>query len=307
MNAIAKRTGELLEFVKFSHTIFALPFAALATVLAIAVPLPGDAQLNWHLGQLLGILVCMVSARTAAMAFNRIVDRKYDAMNPRTQNRHLPAGTIQLRDAVLLTLGSSGLFVVGTLLFLPNPLPLFASLPVLVFLCGYSYAKRFTAGAHLWLGVALSLAPICVWVALRGEFVWSTPSDLLPPFVLAAALALWVAGFDMIYACQDASFDRQIGLHSMPALLGVRGALRLAALLHALTMLAFIALPLLAPQLGLGWFYGTAITAIALLLIYEHSLVSEHDLQRVGIAFFNINAVISVVIMLAASIDCIWL
>jgi len=307
MNAIARRTGELLEFVKFSHTIFALPFAVLATVLAIAVPLPGDGQLNWHVGQLFGILVCMVSARTAAMAFNRIVDRKYDAMNPRTQNRHLPAGTLQLRDAVLLTVGSSCLFVLGTLLFLPNPLPLCASLPVLFFLMGYSYAKRFTAGAHLWLGVALSLAPICAWVALRGEVVWSTPNDLLPPSVLAAALAFWVAGFDIIYACQDANFDRQTGLHSIPALLGVPGALKLAALLHGFTMLALIALPLLAPQLGLGWLYGIAITAIALLLIYEHSLVSERDLQRVGIAFFHVNAVISVVIMLAASIDCIWL
>jgi 4-hydroxybenzoate polyprenyltransferase len=301
---LLERAGVMLELVRFSHTIFALPFALLAMLMAYRVPLPDGAPPAFRVRDLLGVLLCMVFARTAAMAFNRLVDQKLDAANPRTSGRHLPAGLVGRGEVVALTLLSGAGFVVSTLLFWPNWLPLAAAVPVLLFLLGYSLAKRFTAAAHLWLGVALSLAPICAWVAVRGEAVWQAPADVVPAVVLAVAVALWVSGFDVIYACQDAQFDRRSGLHSIPARLGVSGALHAAAALHAGTVIVLAVLPLLAPRLGLGLLYGVAVLGIAGLLWYEHRLVRPDDLQRVGIAFFHVNAIISVVLLLAGGIDC---
>ena len=226
---LGRRLQMMLELVRFSHTIFALPFALLATVMALRVPLAGGATPQFRWQDLLGILACMVSARTAAMAFNRLADQRFDAANPRTAGRHLPAGLMGRGEAALLTMVSCLGFVAATLLFLPNWLPLALSIPVLLFLLGYSLAKRFTAAAHLWLGVALSLAPVCAWLAIRGQAVVSSPLDLVPPLVLAVAVALWVTGFDIIYSCQDAGFDQQVGLHSVPARFGVAGGLRIAA------------------------------------------------------------------------------
>src|SRR6185503_14001135 len=180
----------------------------------------------------LGILICMVSARSAAMAFNRLADRQLDAANPRTSGRHIPAGLLSVRSVVLFTLAASALFVVGTLLFLPNRLPVCLSLPVLGFLLTYSYTKRFTAFAHFWLGASLMLAPISVWIALRGRVLVEQPFDALPALFLGAGVLLWVAGFDIIYACQDYSFDVQSQLKSVPAMIGVANALRLAAVCH---------------------------------------------------------------------------
>lgn len=302
--SMLQRGSMMLELVRFSHTIFALPFALLATIMAFTVPLDSGRFPAFRLQDLIGILCCMVFARTSAMAFNRVVDRQFDAANPRTANRHLPAGLMPVWQAVALTIISGLAFVAATLLFLPNILPVSFAVPVLLFLCGYSYAKRFTAGAHLWLGIALSLSPICAWVAIRGVAPWADPIDVLPAVVLAAAVATWVAGFDMIYACQDADFDRQSGLHSIPAKIGIRGALRLAAGLHAITVGLLLALPWTSAELGLGWLYWGAIVGIGVLLWYEHSLVSPDNLERVGIAFFNVNAIISVVVLLAAGIDC---
>ena len=293
----------ILEMIRFSHTVFALPFALLAALMAWTTPTPAGPPPAFRWQHLLGILVCMVAARSAAMAFNRLADRRIDAENPRTKSRHLPAGLLSTGSVVLFTLLTSLAFVAGTLLFLPNVLPLYLSVPVLLFLLGYSFAKRFTSLAHFWLGVALMLAPVSAWTAIRGEVLLSHPLDLLPALLLGAAVLAWVAGFDVIYACQDADFDRQAKLRSIPATLGVPGALRLAAVCHLVTILLLAALPWLCPQVPLGWIYGIGVAVVAVLLAYEHLLVRPNDLTRVNIAFFNINAVISLGLLVVGAID----
>lgn len=301
------RIGMMLGLIRFSHTIFALPFAVLAAVLALRVPLPGGEMPALRIADAAGILLCMVFARSAAMAFNRLVDHAIDAENPRTAGRHLPAGLLKRGEVWAFTLFCCIGFILATLLFWPNWIPLAASVPVLAFLLGYSFAKRFTWAAHFWLGAALSLAPVCVWVALRGQVLSSAPGDVLPSLVLAAAVAAWVAGFDIIYACQDEQFDRKEGLNSVPARLGTRGALRLAALCHAVMVGLLALLPFTSASLGLGAVYYGSIALIALLLIYEHRLVRPDDLQRVNIAFFHVNAAISLWLLLAAGIDAWWI
>ncbi len=293
----------ILEMIRFSHTVFALPFALLAALMAWTTPTPAGPPPAFRWQHLLGILVCMVAARSAAMAFNRLADRRIDAENPRTKSRHLPAGLLSAGSVVLFTLLTSLAFVAGTLLFLPNVLPLYLSVPVLLFLLGYSFAKRFTSLAHFWLGVALMLAPVSAWIAIRGEVLLSHPLDLLPALLLGAAVLAWVAGFDVIYACQDADFDRQAKLRSIPATLGVPGALRLAAVCHLVTILLLAALPWLCPQVPLGWIYGIGVAVVAALLAYEHLLVRPNDLTRVNIAFFNINAIISLGLLVVGAID----
>ncbi len=295
----------LLALIRFSHTIFALPFALLAAVMAWTTPAPAgvDVGVSFRWQHLLGILICMVGARSASMAFNRLVDRDIDGANPRTLTRHLPAGLLSLPTVILFTLASSAVFCAGTLLFLPNWLPIVLAVPVLLFLLGYSYAKRFTALAHLWLGVALMLAPVCVWIALRGEILLVQPRDILPAVILGLAVLAWVSGFDLIYACQDADFDRRAKLHSIPARLGVWGALRLAAVCHLVTLVLLAVLPWLSPELGLGWIYGGGVLAVAGLLVYEHALVRPGDLTRVNAAFFNVNAIISLGLLIVGTID----
>jgi 4-hydroxybenzoate polyprenyltransferase len=298
------RLRRLLEMIRFSHTIFALPFSLLAAVMAWTTP--GDG-VGFRWLHLLGILICMITARSAAMAFNRLVDRKIDAQNPRTAGRHLPAGTLSVAGVVVFIVLASIGFVLGTLLFLPNLLPPILAIPVLLFLFAYSLTKRFTAAAHFWLGAALMLAPVSTWIALRGQILLSTPLDLLPAIWIGAAVFLWVAGFDMIYSCQDADFDVGAKLHSIPASLGVAGALRLASVCHFLMCLLLLTLPFVdrlgGPSLSLGPIYGTGILAIILLLAYEHWIVRPDDLTRVNIAFFNINAVISFGLFAVTSID----
>jgi 4-hydroxybenzoate polyprenyltransferase len=297
----------LLEMIRFSHTLFALPFALLAALMAWVTPLSTGKPVAFQPLHLLGILICMVGARSAAMAFNRLVDRRFDAANPRTATRHIPAGILSVGNVALFTVVSSLLFIAGTLCFLPqNPLPVILSLPVLLLLLGYSYAKRFTALAHYWLGLALALAPVSAWIALRGEELLSHPLDLLPAIVLGGAVWSWVAGFDIIYACQDAEFDAQAHLHSIPARVGVSNALRLAAFNHSLTVVLLVMLPFVAPQVPLAWCYKIAVLAVALLLTYEHRLVKPHDLSRVNAAFFNVNVVISMGLLIASSIDLLF-
>jgi 4-hydroxybenzoate polyprenyltransferase len=253
---------------------------------------------------LAGILVCMVAARTAAMAFNRLVDRAIDAANPRTASRHLPRGDVSAAEVLLLVALSAAAFVGGTLLFLPNWLPVVLSVPVLAWLLGYSYAKRFTALAHIWLGAALGLAPLAAWIALRGRTLLEDPADILPAAALGLAVTAWVAGFDIIYACQDAAFDACHGLHSIPARLGVPRALKLSRWLHTGTMLALAALPLAVPELGgIYWF---AVAAVAALLVWEHSLVRPDDLSRVNQAFFSANALIGLILLGAIGAD-LWI
>ena len=290
-----------LELVRFSHTIFALPFALMAVILAFQAQAPAATSPAewWRRG--LGVLLCMVTARTAAMAFNRLVDRSFDAANPRTATRHLPRGDLAVGEVFGLVALSCGAFIAATLLFLPNWLPLVLSVPVLAWLLGYSYAKRFTMLAHVWLGAALGMAPVAAWIAIRGEALLANPADGVPALILGLAVTTWVAGFDIIYACQDAGFDESQGLHSIPARLGVPRALTLAMGLHAVTLGILVALPLVVPQLG-AVYWGTLV-AIAALLVWEHSLVRPDDLSRVNQAFFTANAAIGVLLLVAIAID----
>ena len=293
----------ILEMIRFSHTLFALPFALLSGVMAWY--LNGDGTLlagvRWQ--EVIGILLCMVTARSAAMAFNRIADRTIDAGNPRTAGRHLPAGVLSLSSVVIFAVANSAAFVAATLLFLPNWLPIALSVPVLLFLLGYSYTKRFTALAHFWLGAALMLAPISAWIASRGAVLLNNPSDILPAVVLGFAVLLWVGGFDIIYACQDVDFDRQEKLRSIPVRLGVVGALRLAAICHAGMILMLTLLPMTAAPLQLGIIYWMGVAAVAALLVWEHCLVRPDDLTRVNVAFFNVNAIVSIGLFCIVTLD----
>lgn len=302
-----ERLTQILSMIRFSHTVFALPFALLAAVTAWTTLDSQGQAVPFHWRHLLGILVCMVAARSAAMAFNRLADRGVDAVNPRTRMRHLPAGVLPASSVVIFTLVCSASFVAGTLLFLPNPLPIVLSLPVLLFLFAYSYTKRFTSLAHFWLGAALMLSPICAWIAIRGQVVLGDPADILPSVLLGTAVLLWVSGFDMIYACQDAEFDAQARLHSIPVKIGVAGALRWAAACHLLMVVVLVSLPLASticgPPLDLGWIYWTAVMLVAALLAYEHWLVRPDDLTRVNTAFFHVNAVVSIGLFLVTSVD----
>ncbi len=293
-----RRFQLLLGLIRFSHTLFALPFALLAGLMAwrqrAAV---GGESFRWQ--ELLGILLCMVFARSAAMAFNRIADRKLDALNPRTAGRHLPAGQLSLGTVVGFALLCGLGFVASTLLFLPaNRWPIYLSVPVLLFLCGYSYAKRFTSLAHYWLGAALMLAPICAWIAIA-QF-----ENITPAVILGAAVLFWVGGFDVIYACQDVDVDRREGLRSIPARLGVKNSLRLAAVSHAATLALLFLLPTYYPAFGTIYYVGVGL--VAALLAYEHMLVRPDDLSRVNVAFFQVNAVISLGLLVIGAADLAW-
>ena len=254
--------------------------------------------------ELAGILLCMVTGRSAAMAFNRLADRKIDALNPRTAGRHLPAGTLSVGSVALFALVCSIAFVASTLIFLPNRLPLYLAVPTLAFLLGYSFTKRFTVLAHFWLGAALGLAPVFSWIAIRGEMVMEHPADVLPVLLLGGAVMFWVAGFDIIYACQDVEFDRSQNLRSIPARFGVKWALDLAAACHLVMVVLLAAVPFVYPLFGSLWWVGVA--AIAALLIYEHWIVKPDDLARVNTAFFNVNAVVSVGLLILGGLD-LWL
>lgn len=285
---------QLLEMIRFSHTVFALPFALLAAAMAWTENARGTPQQPWRWQELAGIVLCMVFARSTAMAFNRLADRKLDAANPRTKMRHLPAGILSVQAVAVFAIVCAAGFVASTLVFLPNRWPLYLALPVLAFLLGYSYTKRFTSLAHFWLGAALMLAPIAAWIAIRGQLDW-------PPVALGGAVLLWVAGFDMIYACQDYAVDVQLGLHSIPARVGIPGALRLAAACHLGTIALLTLLPVVFPHLGTVYWIGIA--AVAVLLAYEHWLVRPDDLTRINAAFFNVNAVISIGLFVVGTID----
>ena len=288
------RLRQLLEMIRFSHTLFALPFALLSAAMAWGVNARSEPPVPFRWQDAAGILLAMVAARSAAMSFNRLADRRLDALNPRTRGRHLPAGTLSVAGVVLFTAACSVGFVLATLLFLPNRWPLLASVPVLLLLFGYSYSKRLTLLSHFWLGTALMLAPVAAWVALRAELAWA-------PLLLGSAVLLWVAGFDIIYACQDVAFDRQMRLRSVPARLGVAGALRTAAVCH----LGMVLLLLLVPTVyaPFGWIYYAGVAAIAALLAYEHLLVRPDDLTRVNRAFFHVNAVVSIGLLVVGVVD----
>jgi 4-hydroxybenzoate polyprenyltransferase len=277
----------MLETIKFQHTIFALPFALTGMVLA-ARGWPSAWNVGW-------VIVAMVGARSAAMTFNRIADRRIDAANPRTAGRALPTGRLSLHFAWAFTAVSVALFVLAAGML--NRLCLALSPVALAVILGYSFTKRFTAASHLALGLALGIAPMAGWLAVRGSFA---PA----PFVLTAAVAAWTAGFDILYACQDIEFDRSAGLYSIPAKLGVGRALQVSAGLHLLTVIALAAL---VPVASLGWVYRLGAVLIAGLLLYEHSLVSPRDLSRLNAAFFRVNAAVSVLVFLFTLADLLLL
>jgi len=275
-----------LGLVKFSHSVFALPFALAGAWLAAGGP-PRVITLVW-------IVWCAVAARTAAMAFNRLVDRELDAANPRTAQRELPRGALAPKTVVLLVCAASAAFIGGA--FALGPIPGRLALPVLVVLLGYSYVKRFSAAAHFVLGLALALAPVGAWVAVRGDL----EPPLAPVLWLALAVWTWVAGFDLIYACQDVDFDRARGLHSLPARVGIARALGFARLLHVATTAC---LALVGISAGLGAVYFAAVVLVAALLTYEQSLVRSDDLSRVDLAFFTVNGWVGVALFLGLAVD----
>lgn len=272
------------RLIKFSHTVFALPFALASVLLAHREHPVGWATLAW-------IIVAMAGARSAAMGFNRLVDYDVDLKNPRTAGRPLTAGQIDKRSVLLLILLSSAAFVLsahqlGRLCFL-------LSFPVLLILFGYSYAKRFTVWCHLLLGFGIGLAPLGAWVAVTGAL---DPRPLL----LALALMSYIAGFDILYACQDIDFDRQESLFSIPSRLGVQTALRISSLLHVVTFASFLAL---AWAFQLGWTYLGFLAVIGAILVAEHRIVTPERLERIPFAFFHLNSVVSVLVFLAVWVD----
>ena len=268
-----------LDAIKFEHTVFALPFAYVAMVLA-ADGWPDVRVVGW-------VTLAMVSGRTLAMSVNRLADRWFDARNPRTRGRHLPAGLLTPAQVTTAAVAAGAAFLASA--WMLNPLCLALSPLAILFLVGYSYTKRFTWLSHWILGFTDGIAAAGGWIAVRGGF---DP----PVFVLWFALTVWIAGFDLIYACQDVEFDRAEGLHSVPARFGVAAALRIAKVCHILTIAAFAALGVL---MGLGFLYWAGVTMVAGLLVYEHSLVSPSDLSRLDVAFFNINGYIAVILFAA--------
>jgi 4-hydroxybenzoate polyprenyltransferase len=283
----------LLEMIKFEHTLFALPFAFLGMILA------AEGWPSWR--TVLWIVVAMVGARSAAMAFNRLVDRRIDAANPRTAGRALPAGQISPAAVTLFVVVSSALLVLAA--WELNPLAFYLSPLALAILFLYSYTKRFTWVAHLVLGLSLAGAPLGAWIAVRGSLA-------LTPFVLAAVVLLWVAGFDILYALQDLEFDRRTGLYSIPARFGVIGSLWISALLHA-SMLGLLALlPAVystqflsesGPHLRVAYWIGWA--GCLGLIFYQHWIVRPGDLSRLNAAFFTANGALSVWLFASAAVD----
>jgi 4-hydroxybenzoate polyprenyltransferase len=277
---LVEKLRNYASLVRFSHTVFALPFALASLVLAWpSHPIT--------LRTILWILVCMIGARTAAMGFNRLADRKFDAVNPRTQAWELPKGTVKTWEAVRLTLVASIIFVFGAYqlnwaCFILSPV----ALAVIFF---YSLTKRFTWASHLFLGVALSLAPIGAWLAVTGSPL--DLKDLIVPLCLGLAVVFWLAGFDIIYSLQDREFDRAQGLHSIPVRFGVAGALRLSSFFHLCTIV-FLALVGLAAQAGVIYWIGCI--AVSAILLWEHRIVRPDDLSRINRAFFDFNAYVSI-------------
>ena len=272
-----------LEMIKWEHSIFALPFALCAAMLA-AGGMPTAAKLGW-------IVLCMVSARSAAMAFNRIADARIDAANPRTAMRAIPAGLLSQKFAAIFVALACAVFVLGAAQL--NRATLYLSPVALAIVLLYSYTKRFTRWSHLVLGFALGIAPAAAWIGIRGSL---DPRILL----LTAAVTFWVAGFDVLYACQDIEFDRANGLNSIPQALGIRRSLLLARTLHVLMLGLLLALVMV---FGLGKLAIAGVLAVALLLAYEHSLVSSDDLSKLNAAFFTMNGVIAVVFFAFVAAD----
>lgn len=297
MGAVVANARVWADMVKLSHSVFALPFALIATFLA-GRHLPAHRP-DW--GQIALILVCMVAARSVAMTFNRIVDAAIDGRNPRTAARALPAGRLTLRAAYVFLFAGSAVFVGSCLAFhrlFGNSWPLLLAAPILLYICGYSYSKRFTRWSHFYLGSAIGLSPLAAWVAID-------PSSLgWPALLLGAAVTLWVGGFDIIYACQDIELDRREGLFSLPSRLGPARALMIARACHGVVV---VLLAVLAVVAGLNWLFATGVAVVAVLLLIENSLVKPNDFSKVNLAFFTINGIVSVLMGILAILDVLLL
>lgn len=280
---IFRKLRVILEMIKFEHTLFALPFAMISMFVA--------ARGGPKLSIFLWILVAMVGARSAAMAFNRIADAKLDAANPRTASRAIPAGLVSTGAAWAFVIVSSGVLVFAA--YELNPLAFALSPVALVVVLSYSYSKRFTSLSHLWLGLALGIAPVGAWIAVTGRIG-------LPAIVLSAAVMLWTAGFDIIYSLQDLDFDRAMGLYSLPTRLGPAKALLVSRLLHVLMLGLLVLFGLLSTR-GNAYYLGVAL--VAALLAYEQRLVSPKDLSRVNSAFFTMNGCVSIALLVFVLLD----
>ncbi|MBI39041.1 MAG: 4-hydroxybenzoate octaprenyltransferase [Leptospiraceae bacterium] len=270
-----------LVMIKFSHSIFALPFAGIGIIEVLnwdGFQVPGTAAL---VHRILACLICMVSLRSAAMGFNRIVDRRYDAANPRTASREIPAGTIPLKSAIIFTVLGLAVFVVAA--FSMGLVVGYLSFAAIVFVLGYSLTKRFTSLCHYFLGLAIGLVPSAVWIAFSGSLDWIA-------VYWSLGLALYIAGFDIIYSCQDVDFDQSQGLHSLPGAMGIKNALWMARLSHVMALACFGRAGLEAQN---GWLFYIGLIAVAALFFYEHYLVRDGGEENIPLAFFNVNAWVS--------------
>ena len=274
--------------IKIQHTVFALPFAVMSAFIA-AGGLPKTEKLVW-------IVMCMVGARSAAMAFNRIIDARFDAKNPRTQGRAIPSGQVDESSYWLFLIAFSLVFIFSAGML--NQLALYLSPLALIIIFFYSLTKRFTVYSHFWLGLAISIAPVGAWVAIREEISFVS-------LLLGTAVVFWLVGFDILYSCMDVEFDRENNLKSIPQRFGVENALRIAFVSHGL-MILFLAV-LLKFVAELGILYSAGVIIVAGLLIYEHSLVRPDDLSQINIAFFNMNGIISIGLMLFVIADYVWM
>ena len=282
------KVHDLLEMIKFSHTVFAFPFALMGVVFASLAS--GRAPTA---GQVFWVCLAMVGARTAAMSLNRIIDAGIDKDNPRTAGRHIPAGRISRLEAWLFVTAAVALLLLSA--WMLNPLCFYLAPVALGFFVLYAYCKRFTSFAHIVLGICLAAAPIGAWIALRGDVGW-------PVLVLGVAVLFWVAGFDIFYSLQDVEYDRSKGLHSIPVLLGVKNAILLGKVFHGLMVAFLLIIPL---GLPLGWIYYLGLAVVSGLIAYEHQLVKPDDLSRLDAAFFNMNGYISVTIFLFTLVDAL--
>lgn len=278
-----KKTVDYLNLIKFSHSIFALPFAFTGAILS-ADGIPPLREIFW-------ITLAMVGARSGAMGLNRIIDRKIDAINPRTKDRELPRGVIKTWEAVIFTSFSLAIFVLSA--YKLNPLCLKLSPLAIIIILIYPYTKRFTSLSHVILGLALSLAPMGAWIAIRGGI----DLEIIP---LSVAVLFWVAGFDIFYALQDIDFDRGLGLFSLPSRLGIKGSLLIARIFHLITVVMLLSL---IPLFKLGRFYIIGILIAIGILIYEHSLVTPSNLTKIDMAFFNMNGYMSVTVFTFTLLD----
>lgn len=276
----------LLEMIKFEHTIFALPFAFTGAFLA-ARGMPSLMQCFW-------IGIAMAGARTSAMAFNRLVDMPFDAQNPRTSQRELPSGKVSKKDTYLLIIASSSAYFLAAAML--NPLALMLSPIFLAIVLAYSYTKRFTWLCHIFLGLAIGLAPFSGWIAVSGAFSWQA-------LLLTFGVCLWVAGFDILYASQDVDFDREVGLRSIPARFGVRNAFWLSAVLHCLAFVVFVAVGF-AFRLTAPYFAGLLLTAA--FFVMQRVVIKPDDMSRLNLAFFTLNGAVSLVVFIFTAIALWW-